>query len=289
MATLVSTTLDASTFNVFEASGYTLDESGNLYKEVSPIVYDEDTVIHAGDKNVKRCSNQNNGEVYIEEIRPPYLRRTPHERPIIIDMVDSSQKEIMIELEDGALITALKMAPNPETLSISSSKLINRYNTMTRWVEEHWGDNLDVISFSGSTYSFCAVKESGAYSGLTLASRNSSVAFKYLNSLITFYRTNGCLYQESNVYALNNPEGVEGFNYEYDRMNKYLLDNYEARGNHPRHGMLRERLYVRIRFDFVTFIGYFDAFDITESSSSPFRLTYNATFKSEKTIWNNNL
>ena len=246
-------------------------------------------VVHGIDENWKRCNNPNNDNYYIEEIRPPYLRRTPNEKPIIIDMIDSNNKEILIELQDNTIITALKMAPNPETLSINSNKIINRYNTMTRWVEEHWGDNMDVITFSGSTYSFCAMTAAGAYSGLTLARRNSSVAFKYLKSLVTFFRTNGCLYQESNVYALKNPNDVDNLDYEYDVVNDYIYRNVKARGSHPRQGMLRERLYIRMQFDFATFIGYFESFDITESSASPFRLTYNLSFKSEKTIWNNSL
>jgi hypothetical protein len=288
MAGVTIASLAAGT-NENDISNYSTDDSGNLYKESTTLTFDESAVIHAGDKNIKRCNSQEKGEYYIEEIRPPYLRRTPHENTIILDMVDSNKKEIMIELEDGTLITALKMAPNPETMSINSSKIINRYNTMTRWVEEHWGDNLDIINFSGSTYSFCAMLENGSYSGLTLAKRDSSVAFKYLKSLVRFFRTNGCLYQETNVYALNNPSDTEGYDYEYDRMNKYLLDNYDARGNHPRHGLLRERMYIRIRFDFVTYIGHFENFDISENASTPFRLTYNINFKSEKMIWNNSL
>ena len=277
------------TLRLYQGITYTEDENGNLKKELPESETEGPILVEAGDRNVKRCNNPNNGNYYIEEIRPPYLRRTPKERPIIIEMIDSNNKEVMIELQDASLITALKLAPNPESLTINANKIVSKYNTMTRWVEEHWGDNPDMINMSGSTYSFCAMTQEGTYSGLTNARRDSSVAFKYLKSLVTFFRTNGNLYQESNVYALNNPIDVDGLDYDYSVTNKYLIDNYDSRNNHPRHGMLRERNYIRMKFDFVTFIGFFESFDITESSSSPFRLTYNLSFKSEKTIWNNNI
>lgn len=228
-----------------------------------------------------------NSSSSIIEIQPPYVKRVPDATPMIIDYVDAGMKPVKIEFQDGARIEALKLTPNPDTMVISSAKIINRYNTMTRWVEEHWGDDLDSINFSGSTYSFSVRLDDGENigPGLTSIFRDSSEGYDFLKALIDIYRTNGYLYQEKSAYSMS--KSIQGMKEEIDyfMVNRFLLQNPSFRGNHPRHGMIRERLYTRISFDYVTFLGYFESFDITEDSNSPYRLLYNAVFKSEKTIW----
>jgi hypothetical protein len=221
----------------------------------------------------------------IVEYQPPYVRRLPEENAMILDMVDSNMKPVLIEFQDGARLDSLKLTPNPDTLSISSSKLVNRYNTMTRWVEEHWGDDLDSVSFSGSTYSFNMAFNSNQYTGLTSVYRNESEAYKFIKSLVDIYRTNGYLYQECNAYSMTNSPANESEAYDYAMVNRFLLQNPSFINNHPRHGMIRERLYNRISFDYVTLLGYFESFDVIEDATVPFRIMYNTIFKSEKTIW----
>jgi len=219
------------------------------------------------------------------EIFPPYVKRVQNENSMIIDCVDSNMVTSLIEFEDGSRIEALKLTPNPNSLVISSAKIINRYNTMTRWVEEHWGDELDTINFAGSTYSFNARLDNNNYTGLTSLSRNYSEAYKFLKALVDIYRTNGYLYQEGNGYTAATSRGGGKDSFDYAMVNRYLLQNPSFLNQHPRQGMIRERLYTRISFDYVTCIGYFESFDITDDSSSPFKLLYSAVFKSEKTIW----
>lgn len=228
-----------------------------------------------------------NSSPTIVEIQPPYVRRVPNETPMIIDYVDANMYPVKIEFEDGARIEALKLTPNPDSMVISSSKIINRYNTMTRWVEEHWGDDLDSINFSGSTYSFSArINEGDSIGpGLTAIYRDSSEGYKFLKALIDIYRTNGYLYQEKAAYSKAKLITEQRLEVDYVMVNRFLLQNPSFRNHHPRHGMIRERLYNRISFDYVTFLGYFESFDITEDSSNPYRLLYSAVFKSEKTIW----
>jgi hypothetical protein len=247
----------------------------------------EPTLVLGPTKNWKICQKVSE----VVEIQPPYVKKVPNETPMIIDYVDSNLKPVHIELEDGSTIEALKMTPNPDSMVISSSKVINRYNTMTRWVEEHWGDDLDTINFSGSSYSFNVKmppddpKAPNKYTGLAVLGRSVSESYQFLKALVAIYRTNGYLYQEDNGYAMSNNPTSEQEVFEYAMMNRFLIQNPSFIGHHPRHGMIRERLYNRISFDYVTFLGYFESFDITEDSSNPFRLLYSTVFKSEKTIW----
>lgn len=246
---------------------------------------EEPILITGPTQNWKICNNDANASTIVE-LLPPYVKRIPNANSMIIDMVDSNNKAVLVELEDGSRINSLKMTPNPDSLSFSSSKIINRYNTMTRWVEEHWGDDIDTLNFSGSTYSFNATLGNGAKTGLTSVSRNYSEAYNFLKFLVDIYRTNGYLYQEANGYTMPVSSATSAQEvFEYSMANRFLLQNPSFKDAHPRHGMLRERVYNRISFDYMTVLGYFESFDITDDSTTPFRLLYSTVFKAEKTIW----
>ena len=226
------------------------------------------------------------------EIRPP-IRRLSNETPFFIEMLDANLQPCSIQLPDGTVIQAIKMAPNPDNLVISSAKIINKYNTMTRWVEEHWGDDMDSVSFSGSTFSFMSYGPDS--SGLTVASRRDTNSYQMLKNLVKFYRMNGCIYQDSNTYM---PQNALIPNYDNSSLGTVVpQDSYSARdkntafltkypsfvGNHPRSGLIRERLYIRMTFDYVVLDGFFESFDVIEDSANPFKMTYSAQFKAERT------
>jgi hypothetical protein len=229
------------------------------------------------------------------EIRPP-IRRLPNETPFFIEMLDANAQPCSIQLPDGTVIQALKLAPNPDNLVISSAKIINKYNTMTRWVEEHWGDDMDTVSFSGSTFSFMSY---GPGSGLTAANRIDTNSYQMLKALVKFYRMNGCIYQDSNTYESSDTIAETNTKSDMDftkidqsqygsvlgniSTTSFLLKYPSFDGDHPRAGLVKERLYLKLTFDYVSFVGYFDSFDVTEDSANPFRMTYNALFKAERT------
>jgi hypothetical protein len=214
------------------------------------------------------------------EIRPP-LRRLPNEVPIYVEMVDANRNPCAIQVSDGVIVQALRLSPNPNNMTINSSKIINRYSTMTRWVEDHWGDDLDTIGITGTSFSFMANISETHKPGLTATYRRDTEAYKMMKELIRFYRMNGCIYQDATQYATEEElnSGNENFTPVSTFLNKY--PNFIQR--HPREGMIRERLYIRLTLDYVSFIGFFESFDLTEDSSSPYMFTYSASFKSERT------
>jgi hypothetical protein len=224
------------------------------------------------------------------ELRPP-IRRVPNENPFFVEMLGVNGGDLSpcaIEFPNGTVVRALKLSPNPDTLSISSGKIVNKYNTMTRWVEEHWGDDMDTISFSGSTFSFMTLDPGGPAEGLTVINRRDTNSFLMLKELVRFFRVNGCIIQDSKSYSDNLNSGLltsSGVVQAGNTVESFLLDNPNFIGHHPRDGMIKERLYVKVTFDFVSFIGYFESFDLIEDAANPYRLTYNAAFKSEKTTY----
>lgn len=175
---------------------------------------------------------------------------------------------------DGGYVTSLKLNMSPASLVINSAKKINRYQTLIRWVEEHWGDEMDQITFNGSSFSFLDFKTSS--SGLCVDSRNMTEPYRELRHLADLYKTNGIIYQGS---ELAEGEKSRDFFNVGDPANPYVVRT------HPRAGMVRSRLYIRLRCYFAEFVGYFESFDITESSDKPFSLNYHISFRSEHTKW----
>lgn len=202
---------------------------------------------------------------------PSHLKSFPG-IAMFFEMVDSSntRKGIVVS---GLWVSTLRLTPNPETLTINSTKKIGRYATMSGWVEEHWGDDIDTINFTGSTFSFYDDNQDVPL-GLTNEFRDKTKSYLYLKELVTYFQVNGCIYQ-GNEYDLSIPA-----------VNDFLNDNPEFITNHPRKGMIKERLYIKMNYDYLTLYGRFDSFDIIEDSSAPFKFKYSAVFKAEKTVYN---
>lgn len=217
----------------------------------------------------------------------PFLKREYEFRPMYLQMVDSDKKSVGIGLSNGVIVTSLKLNPNPNSVNISSSKMINRYHTMTRWVEEHWGDEIDVISANGSTYAFMAFASDGLSDvGLTVAQRDKTKAYLMLKELVKIFQINGCIYQDSSTYegAQFSPT-TNTLVTDLTATDRFLLDPTNAYflNKHPREGMMKERLYINMYFDYLSVTGYFESFDILQEAGSPFRFTYSFVFKAERT------
>jgi len=229
-----------------------------------------------------KLSNKSLGLTKEREIRPSYTKRIKGEIPFLIQMVDRDFKSYGIGIAGNTILTSVKLTPNPETFTINSSKIINRYNTMTRWVEEHWGDEIDNITFSGSTYSFFAHQTEGIPEvGLTLKYRNGTKSYEMLRELSKIFQVNGMIYQDNKTYEGSGVD-LAGYTSPTDiYLNDPDYSNFILR--HPREGLAKERLYINMQFDYVSVLGYFENFDIVEEEGSPFRMTYNSVFKAEKT------
>jgi hypothetical protein len=112
--------------------------------------------------------------------------------------------------------------------------------------------------------------------GLTNEFRDNTSAYEYMRELVHFYQMNGCIYQGSSDYESSNAFSVEEFK----------KDNPDFINKHPRRGMIKERLYIKLYYDYLIMYGRFDTFDLIEDSSVPFRFKYNVIFKAERTIYN---
>jgi hypothetical protein len=210
-------------------------------------------------------------------------RRRPPGDHVYIEMIAPS--EVMgspvredIKWTNGSTINSVMLNMSPESLVINTAKKINRVQTMTRWMEEHWGDEIDQVSFSGNTFAFIKFPGVGETDGggLCVESRSMTAPYQELQHLVNIYQTNGCVYQEEPLSDKETPRTFFNF---ADPSRPF----YNRR--HPRAGFMKYRLYIRMRCDYAEFVGFFDSFDVVEDSNSPFKMSYNLSFKSEFTRW----
>jgi hypothetical protein len=125
-----------------------------------------------------------------------------------------------------------------------------------------------------------------------LDSRRETKAYQFMAELLRFYRMNGCLYYDNKDWSQEHTSNIPNDNIR-NQVNllgssstqKFLEDpdNARFRLNHPLSGLVKERLYIRIIYDFTELLGHFESFDINEEAASPYRFTYSASFKVEKT------
>jgi hypothetical protein len=221
--------------------------------------------------------------------------------PVIIAMIDSdgSLRNIPFksmpfdDFEQKALsgagidlskeiIYGIELMINPASISTNISKLISRNQTMTSFVEDHWGEEIDTITLQGYTASFVTggndiysirlnndnspTKEylqqtngtvqgvrgygSGIHDdeiGLTTSQRRKSVSYRHFKRLLDLFRLNGCFF-----------------------------DTF---------GLISKRYSIMISYGRSAFRGFFESIDVTEIAENPFRFQYTITFKSQETIY----
>jgi hypothetical protein len=225
------------------------------------------------------------------------ILRSPSALPFFVEMIDQFNNPVSLpwppdngkttESEDDRRVLGIKFIVNPASISINMSKIINRTQSMTGWIEEHWGEEIDTVTFTGSSAAFVtgrtllrnvrqqiiensqdrAQARADLYSamgfsdnplvdqdtrvlldtspGLTVRHRRSSLSYEQMRDLVKIFAANGCLF-----------------------------DNQ---------GFVKDRAFIKLSFDYSSYLGYFESIDITEDATVPFRFTYTITFKAEKT------
>jgi hypothetical protein len=208
--------------------------------------------------------------------------------PFYIEVCDSQTGAIsQLDLGNSTVISGVVLMINPSTMNSNMSKIINRTQTMTSWVEEHWGEELDTVSFQGSTASFI-------WGGRMLpdvtktkqvTSSGTEIEEATLEDDIDTIRTKFNV--SSDIMNIQ-----IGLNTEYRRQSvsyrefKKIIEIVNTNAcNFDDFGFVKERKSVQITYDYSQYRGYFESFDVTEDANSPYKFTYVATFKAEKTIF----
>lgn len=169
-------------------------------------------------------------------------------RPVVFDILAPDQQTSLLDMVDEDLRLVLYV--NPRSMKLSYSKQIERVQTRAGFVEFHWGDAAEEITFEAASGGFMRL-----YTGLSSVTgsgggaqgRRETLAYdKYLD-LLSLFHNNGAIYD--------------------------ALGNIAVQG------------YIKITFDGGVHIGWFDGdFTVTEEANTPFMFNMSTRFIIDKEI-----
>lgn len=209
-------------------------------------------------------------------------------------------------------IEAIKFIVNPATASMNMAKLVSRTQTMTAWLEEHWGEELDTITLQGQTAAFVAggpnLRSVRSGGGITQSLAEGAVMRESFDNFMNIQDL-GPQMSESGVQVGTTDKGIpmiaevgltmanRNSSVSFKQMKAMLhimryngvtfdsnvLTSYGQVT--PPQGLPTSRNRLMLSFDFGAYLGYMESFDLTEEAQNPFRFSYTITFKSEQTIF----
>lgn len=160
-------------------------------------------------------------------------------RPVVFDII----------APDGVssiLPESLKLVlhVNPTSMKIAYERVVERTQTRSGYVEQHWGDGTQTINFDMATGGFMRL-----YAGLanntsptlTQGTRRESLAYDSYLDMLALFHNNG------SVYDLKGRVALQGI--------------------------------IKVTFDGGVYYGWFTTFNVTESADKPFQFTLTAAFE----------
>lgn len=172
-------------------------------------------------------------------------------RPVIFDILAPDQETSLLDLRDesrGDLRLVLWV--NPRTMQFSYAKQTERVQTRGGWVEFHWGDSTEQITFEAATGGFMrlytGLSNITGYGSGTQGRRETMAYDKYLD-LLALFHNNGAIFD--------------------------VFGNIVLQG------------YIKMTFDGGSHIGWFDGpFTINETASTPFMFEMSTQFIIDREI-----
>ena len=169
-------------------------------------------------------------------------------RPVIFDVLAPDQETSLLDAVQQDLRLVLHV--NPSTMQFSYAKQITRTQTRGGFVEFHWGDAAEEVTFEAATGAFMRL-----YTGLSNITgsgsgsqgRRETIAYdKYLD-LLSLFHSNGAIFD--------------------------VFGNIVLQG------------YIKMSFDGGVHIGWFDGnFNVSETATSPYMFTMSARFIIDREI-----
>lgn len=149
-------------------------------------------------RNQKQQELVSGSSDYLLNVSSYLLKNTiPRQRdclPFYIELVDQNNvpQSIPYPPVEGVNTTervlGIRMMVNPQTISNNMAKIVSRAQTMVGWVEEHWGEDMDTISFQGKTAAFIVTDGS--------PERRLSASYRQFKQLVDMISTNGCSFDK---------------------------------------------------------------------------------------------
>ena len=158
-------------------------------------------------------------------------------RPVVFDIL-GPDRETSILPEDIKMVLHV----NPNNMGIQYNRHVERIQTMGGWVEQHWGDSTQEISFSMASGGFMRL-----YSGLSNitnpaygGTRRETLAYEKYLDILALFHNNGSVFDSTGRIVL---QGI-----------------------------------LKMTFDGGTFLGWFTDLTVTEEAEQPYMFNMDGNF-----------
>jgi len=179
-------------------------------------------------------------------------------RPVVFDILASDRRTSILPPE-----LKLVLHVNPRSMKLNYQKLITRIQTRGGFVEQHWGDALEDISFEFATGGFVRL-----YTGLSNKTGSTGSTGKL----------SGSIDNRSNPLGTGKQGRRETI--AYDRYLDLLALWLNNGSIHDARGEVVGQGYIKITFDGGIYYGWFDTdFVITEAAEKPYQFDLTARFQ----------
>jgi hypothetical protein len=164
-------------------------------------------------------------------------------RPVIFDVLAPDYETSM--LPSGV---KLVLHVNPQQMQIKYSRKVERIQTRGGFVEQHWGDESQGISFQMATGAFMrlyvglSANTSPVYGG----TRRETLSYDSYLDMLALFHNNGSIYDSDGKIAL---QGI-----------------------------------IKVSFDGGVFYGWFNSFTVTEAAEKPFQFALSAEMDIKKEV-----
>jgi len=188
-------------------------------------------------------------------------------------------------------IVGVRLMVNPNSLSLNMSRIVNRTQTMTAWLEEHWGEEIDTVTLQGNNAAFViganTLRDIGTKYVRSKASDDPKSKAAARSEFYPSIGVDNFVEESTSSPNLALDPGLttrfRRYSVSYQEMRK-LCEIFSANGCiYDQNGFISDRKYIQLSYDYSCYRGYFESIDITEDAETPFRFTYTITFKSERT------
>jgi hypothetical protein len=207
----------------------------------------------------------------------------PDKVKFVIQTVDGAGRPFKYVI-NGYSIVGLVLIINPTSVSVNLGKMVNRTQSMTGWIEDHWGEELDTITFQGSSAGFIwegPLPYLKTPPGVTQTAAEVRSIFNQYNNVVDLGSTGPHGVGDNDGLTVKRRRDTVAYN-EFRQLMQLMNANAAT---FDMRGMVQERLFIQLSYDYASYMGYFESFDLTESAETPFRFNYTVTYKSEKTVY----
>jgi len=168
-------------------------------------------------------------------------------RPVVFDII-APDGETSILPNDLKLVLHV----NPSSMSVKYQRVVERTQTKSGFVEQHFGDGTAGLDFEMATGGFMRLwtgLSSNTSPNLTRGTRRETLAYNSYLDILSLFHNNGSVYDITGQVALQGK--------------------------------------IKITFDGGVFFGWFTSFTVSESADKPFQFSLSASFEvdSEVQTW----